>query len=112
MVHERNVRNMMQELIGARLIRLSEMGFVVELPDGNTRSFKFYEDSGDCCGYNKFTANMVLHEDAPAITNISFYESSYGEGHTLIITFFGVSKPIAKLVVILLLVQAGDMALV
>lgn len=88
------------DLIGARLIHISNEGFIVRLStDGSTRHFVFEEEPGDCCGFSEVTTKLLIDKEdlrnAPAITDVQFQENEGAEGDSLIITLFGISKPLA-----------------
>lgn len=95
------LEEMLNSLIGSRLVMLSDEGFTVRGDDGKERHFVFEEDYGDCCGFNEVTSTIFFNpndeENLPAITNIDRLEDECptDDGNSLRITFFGLAKKLA-----------------
>lgn len=88
---------MIKELVGWQIVSMNDEGFVVS-KEGKKRTFKFYEDGGDCCGYNVLEANLFYEERSnsnPVITSVKFKDESGMEKDHIVITFFGGYKPLA-----------------
>ena len=96
------VNELFRQLIGYQLMTINEEGFVVK-KGNDIKHFEFEMDEGGCCGYNEFTASLAYENEDdirnPIITNI---ETVIGEGvgwggDSLLITFYGEHKTIAKI---------------
>lgn len=94
---------MLDELIGYQIISLNKDGFAVR--KGNEiKHFAFFEDYGDCCGFNELrTALMIDPKDNannPFISRVE-YESNtngdYFDANSVTITFFGADKTLATI---------------
>lgn len=90
---------MIKNLIGWQIVSMNNDGFVVA-KNGEKRTFEFYEDYGDCCGYNILKTKLLYEESSvnnPVITAIDFNtDNNYEEDH-VVITFFGGYKPLAEI---------------
>lgn len=91
---------MLEYLIGSKLISFDNDGFSVILPSGEQRDFVFYEDYGDCCGYNELSTELLISADElsnnPIITNIEKTDTSERDEDSVKIAFFGECKKIAE----------------
>ena len=91
---------MLEYLIGSKLISFDNDGFSVILPNGEQRDFVFYEDYGDCCGYNELSTELLISADElsnnPIITNIEKTDTSECDEDSVKIAFFGECKKIAE----------------
>lgn len=93
---------MLEELIGSKLLSFNNDGFSVKTPNGEIRNFVYGENEGGCCGYNDLSTELLISEtelgNNPIITNIEKKDTSEeSDGESVIITFFGESKPIATI---------------
>lgn len=93
---------MLDTIIGAQLIELSDEGFTVRDKDGKECHFIFEQDEGDCCGFNDITSTIFFNpndkENLPVLTNIDLLEDECAdEGNSLRITFFGLAKKLAMI---------------
>lgn len=86
------------DLVGAKLIALSDKGFTVE-KDGEKYDFEFEVTEGFCCDYAEVKTTLYLeNEDTmPIITNVSECSDDEYEEDRLKVTLFGLYKPIAEL---------------
>ena len=89
---------MFKNLIGARLLDLTDEGILVE-KDGKVYRIEIDDDSGDCCGYNEITTNLLCTKDSrPVITNIEHtVDDSDCDSESAKVVFFGECKPIAEI---------------
>lgn len=90
---------MIGELVGWQIVSMNNDSFVVS-KDGQKRTFEFYEDYGDCCGFNELNANLLYEEGSienPVITSVVFKDNSGTGENNILITFFGVCKPLAQI---------------
>lgn len=100
---------MIDELVGARLVHIDDLGFTVIDTNNKMRHFEFDTDQGDCCGYADITTNLLISEEDlgnnPIITEVLKTDSikkmrpKYlsDDNDELTITFIGEYKPIAEI---------------
>lgn len=90
---------MLSKLIGSQLVSINDYNMVVNLND-KYYTLYFKEDNGDCCGYAFITTELMYKDgdvNNPVITNIEYNDEEGHDGDSLIITFYGQSKQIAKI---------------
>lgn len=89
---------MFDSLIGARLLSMDDSGFSVQMTNGEVRNYEFCECEGDCCGFNEFSAKLLISgENMPAITSVKTEERDLYDTDCKVITFFGLDKKLAEI---------------
>lgn len=93
---------MLDELLGYQIIDLNENGFAVR--KGNViKHFVFFEDEGDCCGFNELSTALLINRentaDNPFISSVEYkrHTNDYADEDDLTITFFGGDKALATI---------------
>lgn len=91
----------LHDLIGYQIVKLSDVEMQV-CKDSNTYTILFDCDHGDCCGFADINNTLLFDpensKENPVITKVELSddESEYGS-QSVVITFFGEYKPLAKL---------------
>jgi hypothetical protein len=87
-----------KDLIGYQLVFINAEEIIVKKDDKEYTLF-IQNDSGDCCGYNDITTELLIDNAEvkrnPIITNVEIDEYEDGCGSKAKLTFFGEYKPIA-----------------
>lgn len=87
-----------EDLIGYQLVSIND-GQIVVQKDNKKYYLNIDDYSGDCCGYNEITTNLLISETElnrnPVITNVEMTSDEEGEGMSARLTFFGEYKPMA-----------------
>lgn len=93
------LNDMLNSLVGYKLVQLDESGFTVRGRNGDEKHFVFDEDYGDCCGFNTIKTALFFdpkdEKRVPAITRVEQDRRSEGDGDNLLITFFGYDRRLA-----------------
>lgn len=91
---------MLEKLIGAQVVDISEDTIKVKLND-EIYDLKLETDQGDCCGYADFTTNLLYDKHSernPIITNIEIVSSEEEQYCDRVkITFYGEYKPLIEI---------------
>lgn len=87
-----------EDLIGYQLVSIND-GQIVVQKDNKKYYLDIDDYSGDCCGYNEITTNLLISETEldrnPVITNVEMESDEESYGMSARLTFFGEYKPMA-----------------
>ncbi len=88
-----------ENLVGFQLLDIKN-DLIIVAKNNEIYSLKIEEDEGDCCGFNEVETKLLINKNElknnPIISNVEYKDVSKGEEHSVIITFYGVNKPIAE----------------
>lgn len=90
---------MIKKLIGAQIVNVGD-DYIEVKKDGQIYKLEIIGDYGSCCGFAYFDTYLLYSpedERNPIITDIVLEDTTYDGGESSVITFYGESKPLAKI---------------